>query len=181
MTKKLNRCILIFPACKALNAVERVREKYDPSYLSVAAHITLVFPFESGISKERVEKHLQSAFKGIKPFEISLGGVKRVTSEKGLFLFLKVNRGVSKLKKLHDRLYGGIVKRYHPDWLKKVEFLPHMTLGKFESKTELDAAYEEVKHKKAVKQGFSCGVKKISVELIGENGESEIESEIFLK
>lgn len=52
------RCIMIFPQFKNINIIDEIREKYDPLSNNVRPHITLVFPFESNISKVDLQNSL---------------------------------------------------------------------------------------------------------------------------
>ena len=177
---KLKRCIMVFPAPSAMRTVETVRRKHDPAAGKVRAHITLVFPFESVIARSKLEVHMLRALKGIAPFEVTLGGFKRVSGETGHFLFLKVRKGAAKLKRLHDALYRGVISRHRPAWLKRVEFLPHMTLGKFETREQLDRAYQELKKSRLASRVLRLTVRRVTVEIIGENGAGTVETEVNL-
>ncbi len=52
------------------------REKYDPLYNLVAAHITLVFPFESNLSLDNLSTSIKSAVEGLTSFEIELESIR---------------------------------------------------------------------------------------------------------
>ena len=49
--------------------------------------------------------------------------------------------------------------------------MPHITVGKLPTNEEMEAAYEEIRD---IDEVFSTQVRKISVEMIGENEESII-------
>ena len=55
--------------------------------------------------------------------------------------------------------------------------MPHMTIGNFTNRTDLNNAYENVC---LIKDRFSTLVEKISVEIIDENEDSIIEIEVNL-
>jgi len=59
-TKK--RCIMIFPQFNNINIIDGIREKYDPLSNNVRPHITLVFPFESNISKVDLQDSLIASY-----------------------------------------------------------------------------------------------------------------------
>lgn len=174
-TKK--RCIMIFPQFSNIDIIDRIREKYDPLANNVRPHITIVFPFESNISKEELQEYLAVSLNGMKSFHLTLEGVIRIHDDSGYYLFLGVKEGVEKIKKLHDKLYEGMLKEYKPNWLNNVEFMPHMTIGNFHNKEELDNAYKDVG---GIKDRFSTIVDKISAEIIDENEDSIIEMEVKL-
>jgi 2'-5' RNA ligase len=174
-TKK--RCIMIFPQFSNINIIDRIREKYDPLANNVRPHITIVFPFQSNISKEELQEYLVASLNGMKSFHLTLEGVIRVYDDSGYYLFLGVKEGVEKIKELHDKLYEGMLKEYKPNWLNNVEFMPHMTIGNFYNKEELDSAYRDVG---GIKGRFSTIVDKISVEIVDKNEDSIIEMEVIL-
>lgn len=175
-TKK--RCIMIFPQFKNINIIESIRKKYDPLANNVRPHITIVFPFESNIGEEELQEYLAASLNGMKSFHLILEEVIKIHDDSGYYLFLCVKEGTEKIKKLHDKLYEGMLKAYKPNWLNNVEFMPHMTIGNFYNKEELDNAYRDVG---GIKDRFSTMVDMISVEVIDENEDSIIEMEVKLE
>lgn len=171
------RCIMIFPQFSNINTIDRIREKYDPLANNVRPHITIVFPFKSNISKEELQEYLVASVNGTKSFHLILEEVIRIHDASGYYLFLGVKEGTEKIKELHDKLYEGMFKEYKPNWLNNVEFMPHMTIGNFNNREELDSAYRDVG---GIKDRFSTIVDKISVEIIDENDDSIIEMEVKL-
>ena len=81
---------------------------------------------------------------------------------------MNVKRGVEHLKKLNLNLY---------DRKPPFSYYPHMTVGNFENIEQLENAYDDVK---AITETFTTVVDTVSVEEIGEHGESIIEIEIGL-
>ncbi|HAZ36311.1 MAG TPA: hypothetical protein DEF85_02335 [Clostridiaceae bacterium] len=71
-----------------------------------------------------------------------------------------------------------MLKAYKPSWLNNVEFMPHMTIGNFYNKEELDSVYRDVG---GIKDRFSTIVDMISVEIVDENEDSIIEMEVKLE
>ena len=174
-TKK--RCIMIFPQFKNINIIDGIREKYDPLSNNVRPHITLVFPFESNISKEDLQDSLIASLQEVKPFKLILGEIIKIDNAVGFFLFLSVNYGSEKIIELHNKLYSGMFKTYKPKWLNEGGFMPHMTIGNFTDRTALSNAYQDVC---SIEDRFSILVDKISVEIIDENEDSIIEIEVNL-
>ncbi|OEF99897.1 hypothetical protein BHF71_07235 [Vulcanibacillus modesticaldus] len=172
----LKRCIMIFPEFKNMNLIDQIREKYDPLAKHVRPHITLVFPFESNIKTNELKEHLLKRLEGIKPFYLSLKGI--VTSRaNGNYIFLNIEDGKEKIIELHNNLYTGILEDYIPDWLRKVEYFPHMTVGNVANEDQYIKAIEETKNFNHV---FETIVDTISVEIIDENEDSIIELNIPL-
>ncbi|MGL5345843.1 MAG: 2'-5' RNA ligase family protein [Peptostreptococcaceae bacterium] len=174
----LKRCIMIFPEFENMEIIDKIREKYDPFANNVGPHVTLVFPFDSSIKSEDLKEYLKEHLKDKKTFEIRLKDIIKIDDDTGKFLFLTVKDGNEKVKELNKLLYSGILKKYKPGFLNTVEFMPHMTLGKFDSSEKLNIAYENIKN---MQDEFKSTVKKVSVEIIDENMDSIIEMEIDLK
>ena len=176
--KILKRCIMIFPEFENMEIVDKIREKYDPFVNNVKPHVTLVFPFDSYIKSEDLEKYLNETLSDEKIFDIRLKDVIKIDDKTGKFLFLTLKDGNEKVKELNKLLYSGILEKYKPEFLNTVEFMPHMTLGKFDSSEKLNIAYENIKN---MQDEFKSTIKKVSVEIIDENMDSIIEMEIDLK
>lgn len=168
------RCIMLFPQFNNMELIDRIREKYDPLADKVKPHITLVFPFNSQISSPELENHIKEIVSKISPFHLSL---QKITPAKGNYLFLNVDQGKEEIIKLHQLLYQGLLADYYPKWLKDIEYLPHMTVGKIENEADFIKAVEETKK---MDELFTTIVDKISVEIIGEEDESIIEMELPL-
>lgn len=174
----LKRCIMIFPKFKNEHVVDAIRKKYDPLAEHVRPHITLVFPFESDIETDKLENHIETMVSGIRPFELTLSGITPSISPVGNCLFLNIKEGAMEIIELHKRLYKGILNEFHPEWLKNVEFLPHMTVGCISDLDDFKKAVEETKN---IAEGFETTAQSIGVEIIDENEDSIIELNILLK
>ena len=118
------RAIVIFPKLENSLAIELLRNQYDPLALTIAPHITLVFPFESTLSTPQLQAHIRQAIQGTRAFPVQLHGI---SGSEGEYLFLNVKRGNDELIELHDRLYSGILSEHL-----RVEqtFIPHLTVGR---------------------------------------------------
>jgi len=151
-------------------------EKYDPLAIHVRPYITLVFPFSSDISSDKLREHIVNALSRIKPFKIVLKGITPVQAF-GNYLFLNIETGKEDIVNIHKKLYTGILEQYLLQWLRDQEYQPHMTVGKIEDEEEYKNAVAEIKHFSDV---FETVVKKVSVEIIDDNEDSIIEMEIDL-
>lgn len=171
------RCIMIFPSFKNMNIIDSIRDKYDPLAKHVRPHITLVFPFESSINRKELENYLKTSLEKVKCFDLTLDKIIKIDDNSGVYLFLNIGEGKQTIKEIHNKLYKGILNEYKPNWLKEVEFFPHMTVGDFVKKEELEKAYED---SKSIEIHFSTLVEKISVEIIDDNEDSIIEIEVNL-
>ncbi len=163
------RTIMIFPNFHNIEKINEIRKKYDPLSNLVRPHITLVFPFKSELTTENISEQIETAVKGISPFALELCGFSTEQSKFGNYLFLNITKGAEYLNELNRRLYN-----YHLPF----PYNPHMTVGKVQTIEQLEAAYSEVSNSDEV---FTTIVDTISVEIIGEHGESIIEIEKTLR
>jgi 2'-5' RNA ligase len=167
---------MIFPEFSNMNIIDTIRDKYDPLARHVRPHITLVFPFESDISTSELRAHLEDILSEVRPFKVSLHGIIPVRTF-GNHLFLDITKGRDEIINIYKCLYTGILESFHPEWLRTVDYYPHMTVGnlpteeKYKSAIEVAASIDDV---------FDSHIEKISVEIIAENEDSLIEMEIPL-
>lgn len=124
-----------------------------------------MFPFKSTITTDEIYELVSQAVLGIAPFELELSGFSTEKSKFGNYLFLNVTKGIEQIKELHQRLYK---------CKNKFPYQPHMTVGNLKTSEQLDAAFEDVMEYNEI---FSTVVDTVSVEVIGERGESIIELE----
>ena len=171
------RTIMIFPQFENINIINEIREKYDPLAKHVRPHITLVFTFESCLTSIEIEEHLKKVLDGTRCFTLTLQEIIKIDNPLGKYLFLCIKQGNEQIKEISKKLYTGILQSYKPDWLNDDTFLPHMTIGSFTSKEDLDIAFKDTE---AIKNNFTTIVDKISVEIIDENEDSIIETEVNL-
>lgn len=160
------RSILIFPKFNNIEKIEELREKYDPLYNCIGPHITIVFPFESDIKKDELEVHVRQTLKDIKPFKLKL---RYVTGSTENYLFLNTKEGNDRIIEMHDKLYTGILEEF---LCRKITYVPHITVGKIEDNEKFEIALRETEK---VEDIFETIVKNVSVELIDENENSNIE------
>jgi len=100
------------------------RDRFDPLAPKIAAHITLVSPFEDPASDAVVNGHIRTAISGVSRFSVTLG---QVTVHEGEYLFLNVKRGNDQIVHLRDALYSGLLA---PHLLRTYTFVPHVTVGR---------------------------------------------------
>lgn len=164
------RTIMIFPEFHNMDAIHFYRNQYDPLSALVKPHITLVFPFQSDMSNDRLDKHISDKLMNIKPFEITLNGVSKQPGELGNYLFLNIVEGKEYIHEIHEQLYSDLLKEYK----KGYPYTPHLTLGNLDSIEKLERAYFDVSK---CNETFRTVINTISVEVIGALGESIIISE----
>lgn len=161
------RTIMIFPEFENQEIIDNIREKYDPLAGLVSPHITLVFPFESSMSNEELERVLNDRLMSIKPFELKLGGISKQEDRFGNYLFLNVQQGAKELKCINRILYDNEFREFDAG----LPYVPHMTVGKLATPQLMNEAFAEIE---SVGDTFDTVVRKISVEMIGANEESII-------
>lgn len=174
-TKK--RTIMIFPEFDNINIIDGIRDRYDPLSKNVRPHITLAFTFDSELSSEELRDHIESVTSQIKPFEITMKDIVKIDNSLGKYMFLLMDEGENEVKKLSSKLYEGIMESYKPQWLNDETYLPHMTVGCFDTSEELDKAYSDIGGNPGV---FKTLVNTVSVEIIDENEDSIIDVEVLL-
>ncbi|MBQ7919476.1 MAG: 2'-5' RNA ligase family protein [Lachnospiraceae bacterium] len=168
------RTIMIFPQFDNVELIDQIRDKYDPLADLVRPHITLVFPFESPMSKGELAEILEKRLQAIEPFALELCGISKQEDTFGNYLFLDVIRGGEEISQIHRILYENEFKEFD----KGYPYIPHMTIGKLPTPQELDDAYDAIKNES---HRFLTEVQKISVEMIGVNEQSIIVIEKQLK
>ncbi|MEA4914205.1 MAG: 2'-5' RNA ligase family protein [Christensenella sp.] len=163
----MKRAIVLFPKFENIDAIQAVRERFDPLASFIAPHITLVFPFESELSTQEIGDHVRRAIEGVKRFPVQLSSV--TGDFRDGYLFLNVKRGNDEIIDLHDRLYRGVLEQY---LFRKVTYCPHVTVGRLEQPTEFDQALEELA---GFSEQFKVEIDRISVESIDSHEQSMIE------
>ena len=128
------RAVVIFPLLPEPDPVASLRRRFDPLVDVVAAHLTLVLPFESDLSLADLRDHVAHAVRGSEPFPIRLEGVTGVQDS---YLFLNVTLGNARLVELYERLYSGPLQPYRS---LEFSFLPHVTVGRLPSAEAMQAA-----------------------------------------
>lgn len=111
-----------------LSRINSFKEKHDPYYPGIGAHLTLVFPTPEEVGDEVITKHVEEILAKYKPFDIHLAGFEKAWDH---WLFLNVKEGNEQIVRLHDELYTGSLESY---LRKDIPFSPHIALGLFAAK-----------------------------------------------
>ena len=119
--------------------VEKIRKEYFRDYKKFKPHITLVYNFEIDNQKQ-LNKYIIDSIKNIKPFELTLQGLKK--SAKEYYLYLLVKKGRKQVKQLYKNLNSDILKNFKNKDMPV--YIPHITLGVFNSKREIDNAVKDI-------------------------------------
>lgn len=131
-----------------------IPKKYKP-------HITLVYPFED-IDQKKLNEHIKKSIKNIHPFRIVLRGLQK--SAKEYYLYLLVKNGKSKVMKLYRNLNSGLLKGFKNKDMPR--YTPHITLGVFKTKKELDLA---LKQEKARRKEYIVKINSIQLSTLNKN------------
>ena len=163
----MKRSIILFPCFDNIDAIHKIREKYDPLANCIAPHITVVFPFESDLTTDELKAHFSEALKGIKKFRVYL---KEFTGDfRDGYLFLNLKKGNDQVIELHDKLYGGILQRF---FYRKATYCPHLTVGKLHDAAEFDRAIQALY---SCDESFEAVIEKVHMENIHVDGNSIVE------
>jgi 2'-5' RNA ligase len=119
----MHRALVLFPQANELDVVERMRRRYDPQARLIAAHVTIVFPFDDPISDAELRAHVLEATTGVVPFTVRFCGVTPADD----YIFLNATTGLDRFIALHNRLYTG---QLLPHRSRTHSFEPHVTLGR---------------------------------------------------
>ena len=165
------RAIVIFPRFEGLEAVERIRRRYDPQVTMINAHIALVFPFSSRMTRKQLRDHINIAVSSIEPFTIEFQGI---TGHDNEYMFLNVIHGNEHIFELHDRLYEGVLSEYRS---LEHEYIPHITVGRIKERDLYKHALLEVQE---INEKFVSRISEISVFNIDKTDRDPIEDIIGL-
>jgi 2'-5' RNA ligase len=120
-----------------LRRIEESRMKYDPLYLTVRPHFTLIFPLENTTDKEFTDRIL-TRLAGSTTIHFTLD---RATAHQDLMddsycLFLVPEEGATELTRLYHSLNDDLITGRQGV---SIPFLPHITIGRTRDKNACDA------------------------------------------
>ena len=107
---------------------------------------------------QEIDDHVRQAIKGVKRFQVRLGGFSG--DQPDGYLFLRVKQGNDEIIDLHDRLYSGAIQ---PHLYRKILYCPHVTVGKVESLPAFEDALVELD---TITTIFNCEISQVIVENI---------------
>jgi len=166
----VKRSILVFPffSKKTKSLVAKIRRMYDPLWDKVAAHVTLVFPFESELGSKEMISILTDVLKGVSPFKVCLTGFERFDSGH-IFLSITDENGIllSLIRKFYDH---PLLSTYKPPFFDILK--PHITVAFFPDLAMMNAVFEKIKDRRIMEE---IRIDAVDVEIIGEHDESVIE------
>lgn len=128
-----------FPGFEGIERIEAFRRRHDPVAHLIAAHVSLVFPFPTAMTRLQVETHVKRVTGRFPVIPATFRTVKPAASE---FAFLMASRGAAAITELHDRLY---TRALAPHLRRDLEYAPHITIARHPSLEALDAAVDEAR------------------------------------
>ena len=107
--------------------IDSIRIKHhELEYTPVDPHFTLVFPIANLINQQRVIQHIDHLMQQTTPIPFTIQCAMLMPEEKANYIFLVPDEGFSKLLKLHDALYTGVLS---PHLRLDIPYIPHITIG----------------------------------------------------
>jgi 2'-5' RNA ligase len=116
--------LVYFPKIK-IDRINKLRQKYDPTYNLIASHLTLLFPIPASLGKDRIINHIETVLKNLQSIKIRFGGFRKSWDH---WLLLTLTEGNAEIRKLYIELYTGFLLEYRRE---DIEFIPHIGLGLF--------------------------------------------------
>ena len=123
-----------FPAFEGLERIEAYRKRNDPQAGTVAAHLTLVFPFPTALTALQVETHVRKVASGWPPIAVEFRPVRGLNNE---FVLLMATRGAAAVTQLHDTLYTRSIR---PHLRRDLPYEPHITIARQPDTAHYEAA-----------------------------------------
>ena len=151
-----------FPHFEQLQRIEEFRRRHDPAAALVPAHLSLVFPFATALSRLQVETHVQRVASRWPPVAVSFQRVRLHANE---FLFLMASRGAAALGAFHDKLY---TRSLQPHLRREFPYEPHITLARYADFARLESALAEADE--AFGAEFSAVMREVTLLSVEPNG-----------
>lgn len=151
-----------FPAFRGIERIEAFRERHDPVAALVPAHLSLVFPFPTALTRLQIETHVRRVASRWPPIPVTF---RRVRIEANEFLFLMAARGAASIKGLHDRLYTRSLQHH---LRRDMPYEPHITLARHAELAKLEAALAEAEERFGAE--FADVIRDVTLLAVGRNG-----------
>lgn len=130
--------VLAYPQLKNTDYtfIQEFRKKYDALYYSVIEpHFSFVFPVDE-IGKDAFVTEIRDKSAGVASFnfEIKCAVVNKDAVSEIYHLLLVPEKGYSRVVKLHDKLYSGLL---FPHLRLDIDFIPHVAIANSKDKYEV--------------------------------------------
>lgn len=126
-----------FPSFEGIERVEAFRARHDPMAAAIPAHLSLVFPFATSLTRLHVETHIRNVLSRTPPLAVTF---RRPRIHANEFVFLMASRGAAACTALHDRLYTRSLRQH---LRRDLPYEPHITLARHEQLACVERALEE--------------------------------------
>lgn len=124
------------------------RQKFDPKYNVNEPHATLVAPFSANLMTPELDQHIAQIIAQFKQQTITASGF--YITPQGYIFYTFVQSSAELLQALYDRLHQHAALVQHKE--KDHPFLPHITIGKFESEHDVSQSVREILPEMCVRQ-----------------------------
>jgi 2'-5' RNA ligase len=126
-----------FPAFDGIEAIEALRRRHDPAVALIPAHVSLVFPFPTSLTRLQVSTNIRNVTSRWPPIPATF---RRVRIHAGEFVFLMAARGAASITGLHDKLYTRSLRQHlRPEF----GYEPHITVARDPDPRRVQAACAE--------------------------------------
>ena len=126
-----------FPHFDGIERVEAFRTRHDPMARKIRAHLTLVFPFGTNLTRLQLETHVRRVASKWPPIPVTFRAVRMHANE---FVFLMASRGATSVTALHEALY---TRSLRPHLRPEFAYEPHVTLARQAQLSSLERAFAQ--------------------------------------
>lgn len=160
-----SRCIFLALESLKWAELQALRLRFDPLARKVPPHITVVFPFVLDWNRDRLSALLDQQRPSL-PIPFTLG--KPVLMDD--FLFFPLQTGREAVARMHDQLHASLPAGVRSP----VPYVPHVTFGR---RCEDPGAAAILREAEGILP-FEASSRRLVLERIGEEEDSEIEHEV---
>jgi 2'-5' RNA ligase len=142
MPDRPDSALAIFPPAQVTQVVNRWRRWYDPNVDTIEPHITLVYPLNLAVEEWPAQRATFAAcLEGFAPFRIEITRLNRFLSPVRVLWLQPEDGGTITC------MYRRLEERF-PDYVEPPQppfsFVPHMTVGFFNSAAALEEAQQKI-------------------------------------
>jgi 2'-5' RNA ligase len=126
-----------FPSFAGVEVIEEIRLRHDPMAGLIPAHVSLVFPFPTSLTRLQLATHVRNVVSRWPPIPVTF---RQVRVHAGEFAFLMAARGAASITALHDKLYTRSLRQFlRPEF----SYEPHITVARNADAARVEAACTE--------------------------------------
>jgi 2'-5' RNA ligase len=126
-----------FPSVAGIETIEEIRRRHDPMAGLIPAHVSLVFPFPTSLTRLQLATHVRNVVSRWPPIPVTF---RHVRVHAGEFVFLMAARGAASITALHDKLYTRSLRQYlRPEF----GYEPHITVARHPDARRVESACNE--------------------------------------